>query len=199
MLLPFPAANRDPSVFPDADKVVLDRVENRHAAFGLGIHRCLGSNLARMELRVALEEWMAATRTSSSSTPQRHLVGGPGARPAFRPGSHPLAESLCTADLCSAHRSRSRVLADQLGQFGEPVGVAPFVVVPAEHLGQATRGHRELTVEHARGGRADDVGGDEIVDGVVDDAHERAVVGSVTEFALMSSAERRHGEGRQDR
>jgi cytochrome P450 len=58
LLLPFPAANRDPEVFPDADEVQLDRLENRHAAFGLGIHRCLGSNLARMELRVALEEWM---------------------------------------------------------------------------------------------------------------------------------------------
>ena len=58
LLLPFPAANRDPEVFPRADEVVIDRVENRHAAFGLGIHRCLGSNLARMELRVALEEWM---------------------------------------------------------------------------------------------------------------------------------------------
>jgi cytochrome P450 len=59
VLLPFPAANRDPGVFPDADRVVIDRAENRHAAFGLGIHRCIGSNLARMELRVALEEWMA--------------------------------------------------------------------------------------------------------------------------------------------
>jgi len=58
LLLPFPAANRDPAAFPDADRVLLDRVENRHSAFGLGIHRCLGSNLARMELRVALEEWM---------------------------------------------------------------------------------------------------------------------------------------------
>jgi len=58
VLLPFPAANRDPGVFPDADRVVIDRAENRHAAFGLGIHRCIGSNLARMELRVALEEWM---------------------------------------------------------------------------------------------------------------------------------------------
>ena len=58
LLLPFPAANRDPEFFPDADKVRIDRVENRHAAFGLGIHRCIGSNLARMELRVALEEWM---------------------------------------------------------------------------------------------------------------------------------------------
>jgi cytochrome P450 len=58
LLLPFPAANRDPEVFPDADKVLIDRVENRHAAFGLGIHRCLGSNLARMELSVAIEEWL---------------------------------------------------------------------------------------------------------------------------------------------
>jgi cytochrome P450 len=58
VLLPFPAANRDPEVFPDADKVQLDRAENRHAAFGLGIHRCLGSHLARMELRVALQEWI---------------------------------------------------------------------------------------------------------------------------------------------
>ena len=58
LLLPFPAANRDPEFFPDADEVQLDRTENRHAAFGLGIHRCIGSNLARMELRVALEEWM---------------------------------------------------------------------------------------------------------------------------------------------
>ena len=55
VLLPFPAANRDPEVFPDADRVVIDREENRHVAFGLGIHRCLGSNLARLELRVAVE------------------------------------------------------------------------------------------------------------------------------------------------
>ena len=58
VLLSFPAANRDPTVFPAADKVVLDRKENRHAAFGLGIHRCVGSNLARMEMTVALQEWL---------------------------------------------------------------------------------------------------------------------------------------------
>jgi len=57
-MLSFPAANRDPAVFPDADKVVIDRKENRHAAFGLGIHRCVGSNLARMEMTVAIEEWL---------------------------------------------------------------------------------------------------------------------------------------------
>ena len=55
VLLPFPAANRDPEVFPDADKVIIDREENRHVAFGLGIHRCLGSNLARLELRIAVQ------------------------------------------------------------------------------------------------------------------------------------------------
>jgi cytochrome P450 len=58
VLLSFPAANRDPAAFADADKVVIDRKENRHAAFGLGIHRCVGSNLARMEMTVAIEEWL---------------------------------------------------------------------------------------------------------------------------------------------
>ncbi len=60
VLLPFPAANRDPEEWDDADKVIIDREVNRHAAFGLGIHRCLGSNLARLELRVAVEEFLAA-------------------------------------------------------------------------------------------------------------------------------------------
>ena len=59
LLLPFPSANRDPAFFDRADEVIIDRAENRHAAFGLGIHRCIGSNLARMELTVAIEEWLA--------------------------------------------------------------------------------------------------------------------------------------------
>jgi cytochrome P450 len=58
ILLSFPAANRDSAQFDRADEVVIDREVNRHAAFGLGIHRCLGSHLARMELRVALEVWL---------------------------------------------------------------------------------------------------------------------------------------------
>ena len=58
VLLPFPAANRDPEFFDQADEVVIDRQKNRHAAFGLGIHRCIGSNLARMELTIAVEEWL---------------------------------------------------------------------------------------------------------------------------------------------
>jgi cytochrome P450 len=58
ILLSFPAANRDPAQFERAGEVVIDRAVNRHAAFGLGIHRCVGSHLARMELRVALEVWL---------------------------------------------------------------------------------------------------------------------------------------------
>jgi cytochrome P450 len=58
VLMNFPAANRDPSVFDRADEVILDREVNRHVAFGSGIHRCAGSNLARMELKVAIEEWL---------------------------------------------------------------------------------------------------------------------------------------------
>jgi cytochrome P450 len=59
ILLSFPAANRDPAQFDRAGEVIIDREVNRHAAFGLGIHRCVGSHLARMELRVALETWLA--------------------------------------------------------------------------------------------------------------------------------------------
>ncbi|MCB1029738.1 MAG: cytochrome P450 [Acidimicrobiales bacterium] len=58
LLLAFPSANRDPEAFEDADRFMIDRQRNRHLAFGLGIHRCVGSNLARMELRTALEEWL---------------------------------------------------------------------------------------------------------------------------------------------
>ena len=58
LLLGFPAANRDPKAFEDADKFIIDRKINRHVAFGLGIHRCAGSNLARMEMRVAIEEFI---------------------------------------------------------------------------------------------------------------------------------------------
>lgn len=73
VLLPFPSANRDPEYFERADEFVIDRERNRHVAFGLGIHRCLGSNLARMELQVALEEWM-------KRIPEFELADGDGVR-----------------------------------------------------------------------------------------------------------------------
>jgi cytochrome P450 len=59
ILMAFPAANRDPKQFDRADEVIIDREHNRHVAFGAGIHRCAGSNLARMEMRVAIEEFLA--------------------------------------------------------------------------------------------------------------------------------------------
>ncbi|OBK10422.1 cytochrome P450 [Mycobacterium asiaticum] len=51
------AANTDPAEFPDPELVDFARNPNRHRAFGGGPHRCLGSHLARMELRVALREF----------------------------------------------------------------------------------------------------------------------------------------------
>ena len=96
VLLSFPAANRDPAMFPDADKVVIDRKENRHAAFGLGIHRCVGSNLARMEMTVAIEEWLKRIPDFGlDPAGTGDLVGGNRARPA--------AACRC----CSARRAES--------------------------------------------------------------------------------------------
>jgi cytochrome P450 len=82
VLLPYPAANRDPEKFERADEILLDRQENRHATFGLGIHRCIGSNLARMELRVAIEEWLRripefALEAGADLNWSRGLVRGP--------------------------------------------------------------------------------------------------------------------------
>jgi cytochrome P450 len=51
------SVNTDEADLPDADVVRFDREVNRHVAFGGGVHRCLGSHLARLELRVALREW----------------------------------------------------------------------------------------------------------------------------------------------
>lgn len=52
----YASANRDPDQFPEPDRCILDRRENRHLGFGAGVHRCLGSNLARLEFQVGLEQ-----------------------------------------------------------------------------------------------------------------------------------------------
>jgi cytochrome P450 len=59
VLIVFGAGNRDEAVFADGDRIRIDRQPNPHMAFGVGIHRCLGSNLARRELRIAFEEFLA--------------------------------------------------------------------------------------------------------------------------------------------
>ena len=57
--LPLVMYNRDPETFEHAEKFIVDREVNNHIGFGAGPHRCLGSNLARLELRIALERWLA--------------------------------------------------------------------------------------------------------------------------------------------
>ena len=58
VLMNFPGANHDPEVFEDPHEVKLDRERNRHIAFGSGIHRCAGSNLARLEMTISLAKWL---------------------------------------------------------------------------------------------------------------------------------------------
>ncbi|OCC23509.1 cytochrome [Croceicoccus estronivorus] len=60
---PSMTANRDPAEFPDAGKIVLNREDNRHVAFAYGPHRCLGSHLARREIVIGLEEFLARIPT----------------------------------------------------------------------------------------------------------------------------------------
>jgi hypothetical protein len=89
LLMNFPAANRDPEAFDRADEVVLDRAINRHLAFGLGIHRCAGSNLARMELKVALEEWLQRIPTFHVAHGDVEWAGGQVRGPRRLPVSFP--------------------------------------------------------------------------------------------------------------
>jgi cytochrome P450 len=70
------SANLDPESYEDPLEVRFDREVNRHVAFGAGVHRCLGSHLARCELRVALREW-------HRRIPEYSLA--PRYRPAYRP------------------------------------------------------------------------------------------------------------------
>jgi cytochrome P450 len=69
ILMAFPAGNRDPEHFDRPDEFVIDRQRNRHFAFGSGIHRCLGSNLARMELRIAIERFLHRIPTFELADP----------------------------------------------------------------------------------------------------------------------------------
>jgi cytochrome P450 len=56
VLVNYASANRDVAEFPDPQRCILDRQANRHLGFGAGVHRCLGSNLARLEFRIGVEQ-----------------------------------------------------------------------------------------------------------------------------------------------
>ncbi|MDG5482855.1 cytochrome P450 [Mycolicibacterium gadium] len=56
VIVNYASANRDAEQFPDPDRCILDRKSNRHLGFGAGVHRCLGSNLARLEFGIGVEQ-----------------------------------------------------------------------------------------------------------------------------------------------
>jgi cytochrome P450 len=77
VLLMLPAGNLDPKAFSDPMKFDIDRENKAHMTFNSGPHRCVGSHLARLEMRVFYEEWFARM-------PTVHL--DPAERPTYRPG-----------------------------------------------------------------------------------------------------------------
>ena len=68
VILSFGAASRDPNIFESPHEIRLDRpLPNRHLAFGRGIHRCIGSHLARLEIRIGIETFLAEVAEFSVS------------------------------------------------------------------------------------------------------------------------------------
>ena len=81
LVLPTAAANLDPAEFDEPLTFVADRPANRHITFGAGPHRCLGSHLARLELRVAMEEWhrrIPDYRIADGAVVEHRVAGGVG-------------------------------------------------------------------------------------------------------------------------
>ena len=148
ILLGFPAANRDPVAFKDADKFIIDRAENRHVAFGLGIHRCAGSNLARLEMRVALEEFIKRyPKFELAERGRRDLGAGPDSRTAEPADSNPELRRIDVSDIVDepvAHKVAGRGLRHRLGPHRSAVGERslPDLGGPARAL--PGRPHRSL-------------------------------------------------------
>jgi cytochrome P450 len=100
VLLSYASANRDPHAFPDADECVLDRFPNKHLSWGLGLHRCLGSHLARAQVEVILKEVLsrmpdfAIDEDRSRQYPNLGIVNGWVTMPAtFTPGERSVSRS----------------------------------------------------------------------------------------------------------
>jgi cytochrome P450 len=68
------SGSRDEAAFADADKCILDRSPNRHLAFGYGIHKCIGADFARLEMRVAFEELLKRTTQFTVGGGVKHVT-----------------------------------------------------------------------------------------------------------------------------
>jgi cytochrome P450 len=77
LAIPTSLASRDPGEFEHSDEVNFQRSPNRHSAFGFGVHRCMGSHLARLELTTAVRAWTALPSPFALATPTRPLSRGP--------------------------------------------------------------------------------------------------------------------------
>ncbi len=95
VVLSFPAANRDPAAFEHPDEVIIDRQINRHIAFGSGVHRCAGSNLARLEMQVAIAEFLAMVPEFELEDPEAVTwAGGQVRGPRYLPVTFPTGLNL---------------------------------------------------------------------------------------------------------
>jgi cytochrome P450 len=79
----YDSANRDESRFRRADTLVFDEVRSGHAAFGFGVHRCIGSNLARLQIEVAFDELLKQVKNLRLA-PGAEIVWVPGNTNALR-------------------------------------------------------------------------------------------------------------------
>ena len=122
------------------EEFLIDRDVNRHVAFGLGIHRCLGSNLARLEMKIAFQEWCACVpRLPPRRVARDHLDQRPDPRAAQHPGRPPMIGMRSSRSLLPdriAHDRRS---------YGSDVGrtrLADHGQQPDDHGGHQHGEHR---------------------------------------------------------
>ena len=96
VLVRFDSANRDEEKFPNADQLQFDPPRGGNAGFGLGIHRCVGMHLARVEITIAFEELLARDHQSEIRRRSDRTQVGAGDRQLPRPRPSDFRKSLNT-------------------------------------------------------------------------------------------------------
>jgi cytochrome P450 len=68
------SANRDETVFPDAERLNIERPNaRRHLSFGFGVHRCVGARLAELQIQILLEEMLKRRMTVKVAGQAEHV------------------------------------------------------------------------------------------------------------------------------